>query len=76
MEKALTRSFLKKILEVIIDRPLGSSHPRFSELIYPVNYGYIANTISGDGMELDVYVLGLDRPVERFKGSKVNVLLM
>ena len=26
---------------VHVDRPLGSRHPKYGNLIYPVNYGYI-----------------------------------
>ena len=46
--------------EIIIDRPKGSAHPRFPELIYPLDYGYLAGTQSGDGMGIDVW-LGADR---------------
>ncbi len=31
--------------EVIIDRPKGSRHPKWGK-IYPVDYGYLANTAS------------------------------
>lgn len=34
--------------EVVIDRPRGSHHPRYPELIYPVDYGYLKNTSSMD----------------------------
>lgn len=47
-------------LEVTIDRPFGSKHPKHG-FIYPINYGYVPNTISGDGEELDCYILGLLR---------------
>ena len=46
--------------EIIIDRPKGSAHPRFPERIYPLDYGYLAGTQSGDGMGIDV-LLGADR---------------
>ena len=36
--------------------------------IYPVNYGYIPNTLSEDGEEIDVYILGIFYPVDEFKG--------
>ena len=42
--------FLNKIVTVKVDRPMGSRHPRHG-FIYPVNYGYIPETISGDGEE-------------------------
>lgn len=53
---------------VTVDRPLGSSHPEYPQLRYPVNYGYIPGTLAGDGEEQDVYVLGVDHPVEQFTG--------
>ena len=37
--------------------PLGSKHAKHG-FIYPVNYGFVPDTISGDGEELDCYVLG------------------
>ena len=43
----LMQKFLNQNLEVIIDRPLGSKHPKF-KFEYPINYGYIPNTLSGD----------------------------
>ena len=27
--------------EIVIDRPKGSRHPRYPELVYPVDYGYL-----------------------------------
>lgn len=41
---------------VVIDRPKGTTHPRFAEMIYPVDYGYLAETAGGDGAEIDVFV--------------------
>jgi inorganic pyrophosphatase len=41
---------------VVIDRPRGSSHPRYPEMVYPLDYGYIPGTIGGDGAEVDVFV--------------------
>lgn len=59
---------------MIIDRPLGSTHPRHTSMIYPVNYGYIDGILAGDGMEQDVYLLGVDRPVESFTGVIIAIL--
>ena len=59
--------FLGKEVTVVMDRPLGSKHPKWG-FIYPVNYGYIPGTISGDGEELDAYVLGEFHPRETFLG--------
>lgn len=65
--------YLNKILEIKIDRPLGSKHPKHG-FIYPVNYGYIPNTISGDGEELDAYVLGAYEQLETFTGKCIAII--
>lgn len=41
---------------IVIDRPRGQPHPRFPEMIYPLDYGYIPGTVGGDGAEVDVFV--------------------
>ena len=41
--------------KIVIDRPKGSSHPKFPHLVYEVDYGYIENTASMDGEEIDVW---------------------
>ena len=41
--------------KIIIDRAKGSTHPRFSNLQYPLDYGYIENTTSMDGDGIDVW---------------------
>ena len=60
-------------VECTIDRPLGKAHPRFPDMIYPVNYGYVEGIIAGDGAWQDVYVLGVDEPLERFTGRVIAV---
>lgn len=65
--------FLDKTLEVTIDRPIGSKHPKHG-FIYPLNYGYVPNTISGDGEELDCYILGIYEPIEAFKGKCIALI--
>ena len=42
--------------EVIIDRPKGSTHPRYPSVVYPLDYGYLAGTRSGDQGGIDVWV--------------------
>ena len=44
---------------IVIDRPKGSTHPRFTEIVYALNYGYLDGTTSTDGEGLDVW-LGSD----------------
>ena len=40
---------------IVIDRPKGSSHPKYPDCIYPVDYGYLENTTSMDGGGIDVW---------------------
>lgn len=67
------RKFISQTVTVKVDRPLGSKHPKH-EYIYPVNYGYIENTKSADGEELDAYVLGVNEPVDEFTGTCIAIL--
>ena len=69
----MNKDYLGKIVKVKMDRPLGSKHPKHS-FIYPVNYGYIPNTVSGDGEELDAYVLGVHEPLDEFEGRVVAII--
>ncbi len=39
-----------------IDRPKGSRHPRYPSLVYPLDYGYLEGTRSGDGGGIDVWI--------------------
>ncbi len=65
--------YLNQTITVKMDRPLGSKHPDW-DLIYEVNYGYVPNTISGDGEELDCYVLGVDKPLDSFTGKCIAII--
>ena len=49
-------SELVNTVEIIIDRPKWSSHPRYPQLRYPLDYGYLANTRSNDGNGVDVWL--------------------
>lgn len=62
------------IVNVIIDRPLGSAHPQHPDMIYPVNYGYIPGIYAPDGEEQDVYVLGVSGPLKEFTGKIIAVI--
>ncbi len=68
-----TKDYIGKTVLVKMDRPYGSKHPKHG-FIYPVNYGFIPNTISGDGEELDAYVLGVFEPIDEFKGKVIAVI--
>ena len=51
---------LVRTTSLIIDRPQGASHPRYPEMIYPLDYGYLENTISGDGGGIDAWLGSLN----------------
>lgn len=65
---------LGKIVKVIIDRPLGSHHPKHKDIIYSVNYGYIPGIMASDGEEQDAYVLGIDIPLAEFIGKIIAII--
>ncbi len=74
LRKALAASYLGKTVTIKIDRPIGSIHPNHPDLIYPVNYGYISGVLGGDGEELDVYLLGVDIPVEEYIARIIGIV--
>jgi inorganic pyrophosphatase len=42
--------------QMVIDRPKGSTHPRYPDMIYPLDYGFLENTSGGDGGGIDIWV--------------------
>ena len=62
------------IVKVIVDRPLGSVHPKHNDLIYTVNYGYIPEVFALDGEEQDAYILGATEPVTEFVGKVIAII--
>ncbi|MBR5232055.1 MAG: inorganic diphosphatase [Clostridia bacterium] len=65
---------LGEIIDVVIDRPLGSAHPNDPHCIYPLNYGFVPGVYAGDGEEQDVYVMGVTEPICRFHGRVIAVI--
>ena len=73
--KALVKFYLGKTVRIEIDRPIGYVHKKENySLIYPINYGYIPGVLGGDGEELDVYLLGVDKPVTEYKGKIIGIV--
>ncbi len=66
-------NIIGQTVTVTVDRPLGSVHPDYPDLYYPVNYGYIENLMGGDGDWQDAYILGVDEPLESFTGKVIAV---
>ncbi len=67
------KDIIGRVVKGRIDRPMGSFHPRHPNLYYPVNYGYVAGVIGGDGSEQDVYLLGEKTPVSEYTGVVIAV---
>ena len=62
------------IVKVMVDRPLGSYHPKYKDMFYPINYGFIEGVIAPDGEEQDAYILGVDVPVKEFVGKIIAII--
>ena len=72
-EKVDNKDFIGKKVKIIMDRPMGSKHPKWN-FIYPINYGYVPNTVSGDEEELDAYVIGVFEPVKEYEGKCIGIV--
>ena len=72
--KALVKSYLGKTITIKIDRPIGYVHKKENYcLTYPINYGYLPGVIGGDVEELDVYLLGVDKPVTEYRVKIIGI---
>ncbi|MDO5400736.1 MAG: NUDIX domain-containing protein [Eubacteriales bacterium] len=69
--EALIQRYLGETVTVVIDRPIGYVHHTKGGIVlhYTCNYGYLPGVPGGDGEEQDVYVLGVEEPVETFTGK-------
>lgn len=70
MEKTNAKDYLGKEVRIEIDRQLGTKHPKHG-FMYMLNYGFIPGTVSGDGEELDAYLLGVFEPVTEYCGEVI-----
>ncbi|WP_367277889.1 hypothetical protein [Clostridium sp.] len=68
------RNVMNSIVKVVIDRPLGSYHPKHKDIYYSVNYGYVPGIIAPDGEEQDAYVLGINEPIKELIGKVVAII--
>jgi inorganic pyrophosphatase len=67
---------------IVLERRRGTAHPRFAEIVYPLDYGYVADTVGEDGEPVDVFVgsgpprlVGAYRTVDRRRGDTELKLL-
>ena len=74
--KLLINSLMGNVVDIVIDRPIGHTHvTKGITLHYTINYGYLPGVQGGDGEEQDVYILGVDVPLETFRGQIVGAVL-
>lgn len=65
---------LGKCVRVIVDRPLGTYHPKYKDIYYSINYGYVEGIIAADGEEQDAYILGVNEPIKEFYGRVIAII--
>jgi inorganic pyrophosphatase len=65
--------YINKIVDVVIDRPINSLHPKY-KFKYLVNYGFVPNTKAPDGEEIDAYVLGISKSLKKFIGRCIAII--
>ena len=65
---------LGRCVTVTVDRPLGSYHPEYKDMYYPINYGYIEGLMAPDGEEQDAYIIGINQAVESFEGKVIAIV--
>ena len=71
--EGLIQAMLGKTVHVLVDRPIGHVHVKNGITFrYPINYGYLPGVMGGDGDEQDVYILGVEEPVQEFTGRIIG----
>jgi len=65
--------YIGEEVEVTIDRPIGSKHPKHG-FVYETHYGFLPNTKAPDREEIDAYVLGVTTPMKVFRGRCIAVI--
>lgn len=70
--KMIDKLFTKYV--IVIDRPKGSVHPKYSDYVYPLDYGFLKGTISSDGAGIDVWVGSNDKKCVSAIISSVDIV--
>lgn len=74
---------LVKSSDIVIDRPKGTTHPRFPDFVYKVDYGYLKETTSMDGAGIDIWVGTGEKKIDAImcivdlmkKDSEIKILI-
>jgi inorganic pyrophosphatase len=70
--------------ELVVDRPKGSAHSRFPEIIYPLDCGFLTETNGGGNEGVDVWIgtqknwqiTGVAYTADPFTGDAVLKILL
>ena len=73
-DKSVDNVIIGTTVTVTVDRPLGSYHPEYKDMYYPINYGYIEGVMAPDGEEQYAYILGVNEPVKKFTGKIIAIV--
>ena len=68
------KEFINEEVVVYVDRPINSAHPKYNDIIYPLNYGYIKEIKTPDGEYQDAYILGINKKVDSFRGIVIAII--
>src|SRR5512143_2262258 len=60
---------------IVIDRPRGSTHPHYPELVYPLDYGFLEGTTASDGGGIDVWLGSLSTVMNRNNAKTLTGIL-
>ncbi|MDF2686937.1 MAG: Inorganic pyrophosphatase [Clostridia bacterium] len=74
LKEAKEWKILGKVVTVTVDRPLGSKHPRYPDIVFPINYGYVKDIKAKDNELQDAYVIGTKKPINRFTGKIIAII--
>lgn len=61
------------MVKVKIEGLKGTKHRKFNTT-FDSSYGFVPDTMSPDGEELDAYVLSMDNVVENFEGKCIAII--
>ena len=73
-DKSVDSVIIGTTVTVTVDKPLGSYHPEYKDMYYPINYGYIEGVMAPDGEEQDAYILDVNEPVKKFTGKIIAIV--
>jgi inorganic pyrophosphatase len=46
---------LIRLKGITIERAAGTTHPKYADIVYPIDYGFVNGTDSADGEEMDLF---------------------